>query len=56
MPPPEGGAYLRHAATVIVYMRPLRDGRVSAHLVKHPESALTGRRISYLEEEYAWGG
>ncbi|OGD45919.1 hypothetical protein A3K69_04415 [Candidatus Bathyarchaeota archaeon RBG_16_57_9] len=56
VPPPEGGAYLRHAATVIVYMRPLRDGRVSAHLVKHPESALTGRRISYLEEEYAWGG
>lgn len=56
LPLPEGGAYLRHAASVIVYLRPLSGGRMSAHLVKHPESALAGRRVSYREEGYRWAG
>jgi hypothetical protein len=56
VPLPEGGVYLRHAASVIVYLRPLRDSRMSAHLVKHPESALIGRRVSYREEGFSWAG
>ena len=40
IPPPEGGAYLRHRANVILYLR--REGRtprVHAYLVKHPHKA-----------------
>ncbi len=50
-PPPEGGSYLRHAANVMVYLRPMQGGLLSAHLVKHPDSARRGRVVSFSGEE-----
>jgi len=38
-PQPEGGRYLSHKATVIVYLRRLRKDYTSAQLVKHPNRA-----------------
>ncbi|MFH2112603.1 MAG: hypothetical protein ABIJ47_15245 [Candidatus Bathyarchaeota archaeon] len=55
-PLPEGGAYLKHAATAMVYLRRMRGDEMSAHLVKHPESARIGRRISLDGRETPWGG
>jgi hypothetical protein len=52
-PPPEGGSYLSHAANVMVYLRPVKGGLLSAHLVKHPDSARRGRVVSFSGEE-AW--
>jgi hypothetical protein len=54
-PLPEGGAYMKHAATAMVHIRQMGDGEMSAHLVKHPESARIGRRISYDGREATWG-
>jgi len=45
IPPPEGGGYLRHMATIIVYLKRLRDDAYAAHLMKHPN--LPQRRISF---------
>lgn len=54
-PPPEGGSYLRHAANVMVYLRPVKGGLLSAHLVKHPDSARRGRVVSFgVEEARFW--
>jgi len=39
VPPPEGGSYLRHEATVIAYFERKGGGYVSAYLVKHPNRA-----------------
>lgn len=55
-PLPEGGAYLRHAATAMVYLRHTGSGEASARLVKHPESARIGRRVSLDGREAPWGG
>jgi hypothetical protein len=56
-PEPEGRSFLRHAANAIVYLRaPRRGGTVSAYLVKHPDSARSGRMVSFGEEGWAWGG
>lgn len=44
VPEPEGGRYLRHLASVIIYLRRLRKPEACiAHLVKHP--SLESRRI-----------
>jgi len=44
VPEPEGGKYLRHLASVIIYLRRLRKPEACiAHLVKHP--GLESRRI-----------
>jgi len=43
-PQPEGGGYLSHKATVIVYLRRLRKGYTSAHLIEHSNRA--PRRIT----------
>jgi len=43
-PEPEGGKYLRHLASVIIYLRRVRKSEACiAHLVKHP--SLESRRI-----------
>jgi hypothetical protein len=56
-PMPEGGSFLRHAANAIVYLRASRRrGTVSAHLMKHPDSARSGRMVSFGEEGWAWEG
>ena len=55
-PLPEGGAYLKHAATAMVHLRQMRGGEASARLVKHPESARIGRRVSLDGREAPWGG
>ncbi len=39
IPPPEGGGYLSHRATVIVYLEKKSRGDVSAYLIKHPSRA-----------------
>ncbi len=39
IPPPEGGKYLTHKATVIVYLKRKSKGYSSAYLVKHPNRA-----------------
>lgn len=44
-PMPEGGGYLSHTSGVMVYLRGLGRGGVSAHLVKHPSRA--PRRIDF---------
>jgi len=44
IPLPEGGVFMRHAASVIVYLRTPRGGGVSAYLVKHPDRARVGPR------------
>jgi len=58
VPAPEGGSFLRHAANAIVYMRsPRSGGTVSAYLVKHPDSARSGRMVRFGGEEgSAWEG
>jgi len=55
-PEPMGGSYLRHAVNVMVYLREMRGGEVSAQLVKHYEKNRTGKRIRLNgEEEEALG-
>lgn len=51
IPAPEGGSYLRHAANAILYLRASRKGAVTAYVVEHPDSALTGRRVDLGGEE-----
>jgi hypothetical protein len=56
IPAPEGGSYLRHAANAIVYLRASRKGAVTAYVVEHPDSALTGLRMNLGGEETQWAG
>jgi len=39
IPRPEGGKYLSHKATIIVYLKKRRNDFVSAYLIKHPNRA-----------------
>jgi len=45
IPPPEGGRYLSHRATIIVYLEKKSGGGVSAHLIKHPSRAPKSARL-----------
>jgi RecA/RadA recombinase len=45
-PEPMGGSFLRHAVNVMVYLRAMQGGEVSAQLVKHFDKHRTGRRVS----------
>jgi Rad51 len=42
---PMGGSYLRHAVNVMVYLRVLNSGDISAQLVKHYDKMRTGKRV-----------
>ncbi len=50
-PEPMGGSYLRHAVNVMVYLRAMVGGDVSAQLMKHFDKRLVGRRVSLGGEE-----
>lgn len=50
-PEPMGGSYLRHAANVMVYLREMSGGEVSAQLVKHFDKERVGRRVSLDGQE-----
>lgn len=39
VPQPEGGGYLRHEASVMVYLKKVRAPYVTAYLIKHPNRA-----------------
>lgn len=55
-PEPMGGSYLRHVTNVMVYLRTLSGGDISAQLVKHFEKERTGKRVKLNgEEEKALG-
>jgi hypothetical protein len=56
IPAPEGGSYLRHAANAIVYLRTSRKGAITAYVVEHSDSTLTGRRVNLGGEEPHWAG
>jgi meiotic recombination protein DMC1 len=45
IPPPEGGGYLRHTATVIVYLKKMKRDAYVAHLIKHP--SLPQMRVNF---------
>ena len=51
LPEPMGGSYLRHAANVMVYLRMMSGGDVSAQLVKHFDKMRAGKRVSLNGEE-----
>jgi hypothetical protein len=44
-PEPMGGNYLRHTANVILYLREMKDGDISAQLVKHFDNERIGKRV-----------
>ncbi len=50
-PEPMGGSFLRHAANVMVYLRLMKGGDVSAQLVKHFDKERAGKRVSLSGEE-----
>ena len=50
-PEPMGGSYLRHAANVLVYLRELKGGDVSAQLVKHFDKRRAGKRVRLNDED-----
>jgi hypothetical protein len=50
-PEPMGGSFLRHAANVMVYLREISGGDVSAQLVKHFDKMRTGKRVKLNSEE-----
>lgn len=55
-PEPMGGSYLRHAVNVMVYLREMKGGEVSAQLVKHFDKMRAGKRVRLNgEEEEALG-
>jgi len=47
VPGPEGGSFLRHAASAIVYLREPPGGFLSAYLLKHPDRAHTGKLVHF---------
>jgi hypothetical protein len=51
VPEPMGGSYLRHTANVMVFLRSLSGGDVSAQLVKHFDKKRTGKRVRLSGEE-----
>jgi len=50
-PEPMGGSYLRHTANVMVFLRMLSGGDVSAQLVKHYDKERMGKRVRLDGEE-----
>ena len=52
-PEPMGGSYLRHAVNVMVYLREMKGGEVSAQLVKHFDKMRAGKRVRLNGEEEA---
>jgi hypothetical protein len=50
-PEPLGGSYFRHAVNVMVYLREMNGGDVSAQLVKHFDKRRVGKRVNLGGEE-----
>jgi hypothetical protein len=51
LPEPKGGSFLRHAANVMVYLREMSGGDVSAQLVKHFDRRRMGKRVRIKGDE-----
>ncbi len=56
IPSPEGGSFLMHAASTIIYLRESRSGPMSAYVVKHPDRGRVGRILHFGEAAPAWAG
>jgi hypothetical protein len=44
-PEPVGGTYLRHAVNVLLYLREMKSGDISAQIVKHFDKIRAGKRV-----------
>lgn len=51
VPEPMGGSFLRHSANVICFLRPMKGGDISAHLLKHFDRQRDGKRVRFSDEE-----